>query len=215
MLAAGCLSPTLPLPPPSPPDIARVGEGRYQLRGSIPVRGTVIIVNTRTNVVPWRVRTSRSTIVSGECTSPATRCWSGSRSRQRGPAKRSRSRSIATRACPTPVFLVPTPTQSPPEDAGADWTLQGTVWNVRRPSDARWIRPDGERARFGATGWSSSSSIHVAEEVIVGRAGDRHPAHLAGTDLAASKGRLRQSISGACPAWRPMNDELALFARSL
>jgi len=50
-----CISPTLPLPPPSPPDIERVGEGQYRLQGSIPVQGTVLVLNTRTSLVHGQV----------------------------------------------------------------------------------------------------------------------------------------------------------------
>jgi hypothetical protein len=48
---AGCLSPTLPLPPPSPPDIEQVGSGQYTLRGTIPEPGFVLTLNHRTNAV--------------------------------------------------------------------------------------------------------------------------------------------------------------------
>jgi hypothetical protein len=57
-LAAGCLSPTLPLPPPSPPDVAQIGQGVYRLSGSIPVPGTVLVQNSRTNLVYGKVVTA-------------------------------------------------------------------------------------------------------------------------------------------------------------
>jgi hypothetical protein len=50
-LFAGCLSPTLPLPPPSPPEVTQVGQGRYELRGSLPMAGTVYVENERTSLV--------------------------------------------------------------------------------------------------------------------------------------------------------------------
>lgn len=50
-LLAGCLSPTLPLPPPSPPDVTQIGQGRYELNGSLPMRGTVFVQNERTSLV--------------------------------------------------------------------------------------------------------------------------------------------------------------------
>ena len=56
-LAAGCISPTLPLPPPSPPDVVAIGQGQYQLTGSLPVQGTVIIVNTRTSLLYGQANT--------------------------------------------------------------------------------------------------------------------------------------------------------------
>jgi hypothetical protein len=50
-LVAGCLSPTLPLPPPSPPDVTQVGVGQYEVSGSLPMAGTVLVQNERTNLV--------------------------------------------------------------------------------------------------------------------------------------------------------------------
>src|SRR5262245_5464741 len=47
-LLAGCLSPTLPLPPPSPPDVKQVGQGQYELRGTLPMPGTIYVRNERT-----------------------------------------------------------------------------------------------------------------------------------------------------------------------
>jgi hypothetical protein len=50
VLAPACISPTLPLPPPSVPDQRDLGNGTFQLRGSIPVTGTVFIQNERTTL---------------------------------------------------------------------------------------------------------------------------------------------------------------------
>jgi hypothetical protein len=50
-LLAGCLSPTLPLPPPSRPDITRVEDGVYELRGTLPMPGTVFVQNERTTLL--------------------------------------------------------------------------------------------------------------------------------------------------------------------
>lgn len=50
-LATACISPTLPLPPPAVPDAENVGQGQYRLTGTIPVPGTVLVMNTRTNLV--------------------------------------------------------------------------------------------------------------------------------------------------------------------
>lgn len=50
-LFAGCLSPTLPLPPPSPPEVEQVGPGVYELRGSLPMPGTVYVRNQRTGLI--------------------------------------------------------------------------------------------------------------------------------------------------------------------
>ena len=44
-----CLSPTLPLPPPEAPDGLDIGEGKYRLRGYIPLFGAVFVRNKRTN----------------------------------------------------------------------------------------------------------------------------------------------------------------------
>lgn len=51
LLASGCLSPTLPLPPPSPPDVTNLGGGEYRVQGSIPLVGTVLIRDTRSRLV--------------------------------------------------------------------------------------------------------------------------------------------------------------------
>src|SRR5262249_40147004 len=45
---AGCLSPTLPLPPPAKPDIEQVGTGEYRFTGTVPTAGFVYILNKRT-----------------------------------------------------------------------------------------------------------------------------------------------------------------------
>jgi hypothetical protein len=50
-LLAGCLSPTLPLPPPSQPEVEQVGPGQYELRGSLPMPGTVYVRNERTELL--------------------------------------------------------------------------------------------------------------------------------------------------------------------
>ena len=51
VVVPSCISPTLPLPPPSVPDARQVGDGQYRLRGAIPVVGTVMFQNLRTGVV--------------------------------------------------------------------------------------------------------------------------------------------------------------------
>jgi hypothetical protein len=48
LFVAACLSPTLPLPPPAVPTVTQIGQGQYQLSGSIPVPGTVLALNQRT-----------------------------------------------------------------------------------------------------------------------------------------------------------------------
>jgi hypothetical protein len=63
VLVAGCLSPTLPLPPPSAPDIQEVGSGQYVLTGIIPEPGFVLVLNKRTNAV-------NGTLSSGEYSVP-------------------------------------------------------------------------------------------------------------------------------------------------
>jgi len=47
----GCISPTLPLPPPSAPDGTDLGNGTYRLIGSVPIVSTVLIRNRRTSAV--------------------------------------------------------------------------------------------------------------------------------------------------------------------
>ena len=57
VLASGCLSPTLPLPPPAVPDIKDVGSGQYELSGTLPEPGFVLALNKRTNVVSGQLAT--------------------------------------------------------------------------------------------------------------------------------------------------------------
>ena len=44
---AACLSPTLPLPPPAAPEVTQIGPDQYRLTGTIPIPGTVVILNVR------------------------------------------------------------------------------------------------------------------------------------------------------------------------
>jgi hypothetical protein len=48
-LLAGCLSPTLPLPPPSKPDVEKIDYGVYEVSGTLPMPGTVYVRNERTS----------------------------------------------------------------------------------------------------------------------------------------------------------------------
>jgi hypothetical protein len=49
LVAPGCLSPTLPLPPPEEPDLIRsVGEGSWLVSGSCDKDAQVIVFNERT-----------------------------------------------------------------------------------------------------------------------------------------------------------------------
>jgi hypothetical protein len=49
IVVSGCLSPTLPLPPPVEPEVEQVGTGQYLLHGEIPEPGLVFILNKRTD----------------------------------------------------------------------------------------------------------------------------------------------------------------------
>jgi len=51
LVAAGCLSPTLPLPPPSEPEVTQVSEGVYRLSGSVTPRAEVYAFNVRTSFI--------------------------------------------------------------------------------------------------------------------------------------------------------------------
>ena len=55
-LLTGCLSPTLPLPPPEPPEVEHVGVGLYELRGSLPMPGSVYVRNERTGDITGKER---------------------------------------------------------------------------------------------------------------------------------------------------------------
>jgi hypothetical protein len=46
-----CISPTLPLPPPSVPDGSDVGNGTYRLVGALPLYALVLVRNERTELV--------------------------------------------------------------------------------------------------------------------------------------------------------------------
>lgn len=50
-MVAGCLSPTLPLPPPSNPDVASVSEGLVQLSGNVQPESEVFALNRNTNQI--------------------------------------------------------------------------------------------------------------------------------------------------------------------
>jgi hypothetical protein len=63
VLASGCLSPTLPLPPPAPPDVQEIGQGQYRLSGTLPAEGTVIVENIRTNLIYGIANTAAYVIV--------------------------------------------------------------------------------------------------------------------------------------------------------
>jgi len=62
-LAAGCISPTLPLPPPAAPDVASLGHGQYQLTGAVPERGLVLVQNARTSLIYGQADTTEYSIV--------------------------------------------------------------------------------------------------------------------------------------------------------
>src|SRR5262249_5743561 len=47
----GCLSPTLPLPPPGAPSVTDQGDGTYLLTGSAPPNSEVYALNTRTMLI--------------------------------------------------------------------------------------------------------------------------------------------------------------------
>jgi hypothetical protein len=52
LIAFGCASPTLPLPPPSRPDVAGPdGTGTVNLTGGVPSRAQAFALNTRTSVI--------------------------------------------------------------------------------------------------------------------------------------------------------------------
>jgi len=58
IVVAGCLSPTLPLPPPVAPEVEKTGPGQYMIHGEIPNPGLVYILNLRTETIDG-VRTDR------------------------------------------------------------------------------------------------------------------------------------------------------------
>jgi len=52
LLAAGCLSPTLPLPPPSDPVVSATDtQGLVRLSGSVPPQSEVYALNHNTNLI--------------------------------------------------------------------------------------------------------------------------------------------------------------------
>lgn len=52
LVAFGCASPTLPLPPPSRPDVAGPdGTGTVSLTGGVPSRAQAFAMNSRTSVI--------------------------------------------------------------------------------------------------------------------------------------------------------------------
>ena len=55
---AGCLSPTLPLPPPSQPAVTDHGDGTVGLQGYVQPHSTVFALNTATNEVAGQLTES-------------------------------------------------------------------------------------------------------------------------------------------------------------
>ncbi len=51
LLVAGCLSPTLPLPPPSDPTVSAVSEGLVRLSGTVQPDSEVFALNRNTNQI--------------------------------------------------------------------------------------------------------------------------------------------------------------------
>lgn len=51
VLSGGCLSPTLPLPPPSAPEAVQVSDTQYRLSGFIPEPGNVYARNEETGLI--------------------------------------------------------------------------------------------------------------------------------------------------------------------
>jgi hypothetical protein len=49
VVVPGCLSPTLPLPPPDAPDVMDLGAGSFRLTGTLPIFATVYVRNQRTH----------------------------------------------------------------------------------------------------------------------------------------------------------------------
>lgn len=72
---AGCLSPTLPLPPPVQPEVEPVGNGQYELRGEIPDPGFVLFLNKRTNVVNGALTDRKYTVVISAQPKDAMQLW--------------------------------------------------------------------------------------------------------------------------------------------
>ena len=51
LLAAGCLSPTLPLPPPADPNVSSVSDGLVSLSGNVEPESEVFALNRNTNLI--------------------------------------------------------------------------------------------------------------------------------------------------------------------
>jgi hypothetical protein len=51
LLFTGCLSPTLPLPPPSDPNVLSVSEGVVRLQGTVQPESEVFALNRNTNEI--------------------------------------------------------------------------------------------------------------------------------------------------------------------
>lgn len=65
---SACLSPTLPMPPPAPPDVQRVGQGQYELSGQLYDQGDLVLaLNVRTGEVTGQLaKPSYRFVVSAE-----------------------------------------------------------------------------------------------------------------------------------------------------
>ncbi|HEX7452845.1 MAG TPA: hypothetical protein VF294_11185 [Polyangiaceae bacterium] len=51
LFAAGCLSPTLPLPPPDKPDVSSVSEGVVRLQGTVESQSEVFALDRNSNLI--------------------------------------------------------------------------------------------------------------------------------------------------------------------
>jgi hypothetical protein len=60
LLAAGCLSPTLPLPPPSEPSVSSSESGLVRLTGSVAPESEVIALNHDNDLISGQYTTSGS-----------------------------------------------------------------------------------------------------------------------------------------------------------
>lgn len=156
VVAAGCLSPTLPLPPPAEPEIETVGEGLVELSGEVPEpRVPVIAQNVRTEVFAGEMADERGAYRFQIAASPGDpmRLWY-THNLERSEEARF---SIPEVGLPAPAL----PTISGPDAEGLV-TIEGAI---PRPLGEVFVRNDSvDQTESVASDSTGAYSIDVAAE---------------------------------------------------
>jgi len=156
VLAAGCLSPTLPLPPPADPEIEVVSEGIVELSGEVPEPSVPVIAqNVRTEVFAGEMADERGAYrfqIAAEPGDPM-RLWY---TKNLDKSEEARF-SIPEAGLPAP----PLPTVSGPDAEGL-LTIEGTI---PRPLGEVFVRNDSlDQTESVASDSTGAYALDVAAE---------------------------------------------------